>query len=111
MMRHERERRGTVLLIVILTGLVCAIASYGMLQAGMSQSRHVRFWQNRTDARYLAEAALVIAREILWTNPNWNGGTVNIDSDGNGTLDFPVLVTVANSANRKTLRATVDTGL
>ena len=102
MRRAATNQQGAALLIVFFMALICAIASYAILAASMAQSYHARFWRQRTDARYLAEAGMVLARERLLANPNYTGGTEVIDGVG-------VRITVAGAANtRQTISAAVN---
>jgi len=82
-----RDERGAALGLVIVSALVCSIASYYILRLAVSQSMGANFFQGRIQSRYLAEAALVIATQKLSTDPTWCGGPVQIDTNGNGALD------------------------
>jgi Tfp pilus assembly protein PilX len=108
--RPERER-GAVLVIVMISALVAAIVAYAELFVSASQAKHARFYRERTDARYLAEAAIVIAREKLFNEaatpfpPGCPPGgtqtvTEHVDVNGNGVstdlVDRAVEVTVTN---------------
>ncbi len=110
-MRHIVDNaRGAVLGITIMTALICGIAAYAVLQASVSEARHTKFMRGRTEARYLAEAAIVIAREKLWNEaampypPGCTGGAIGttlstpeaVDTDGDGVGDINVGVTVTN---------------
>jgi len=113
-LRHDR---GSVLGITIMTALICGIAAYAVLQASISEARHSRFTKERIEARYLAEAAIVQAREMLWRNPATclTNANVPIDTNGDGLPGSPatepaVQVTITNcgAGNRHTITARAD---
>ncbi len=113
-----RNDRGAVLGITIMTALICGIAAYAVLQASVSEARHTKFMKGRVGARYLSEAALIIAKEKLWNEattpypPGCAAGgmmtmTELVDTNGDGTGDTPVNVTITNcgAGNQHTIAA------
>ncbi len=118
MRNNLRNSRGAVLGITIMTALICGIAAYAVLQVSVSEARHTKFMKGRVGARYLSEAAIVIAKEKLWNEATTPyppgcaaGGTMttteSVDTDGNGVGDTNVNVTVTNcgSGNRHAVTA------
>ena len=91
-----RDQRGAALGIVIVTALICGVAAYTVLFMASSATRRGRMFHARTRAHYLAEAGLVVAMQRLWVNPDYCSGTEFVDTDGDGTGDTPVTVTVTN---------------
>jgi len=85
------------LALVIVIALLCSLAAYVLLMAAVTEVRRAKYFRERTRARYLAEAALVIAMEKLWGNPTYCGGTEFVDTDGNGLGETPVVVTASGS--------------
>ena len=104
-----RNRQGAALVLVVVIALLCAIAAYVVLMAAVSGARMARVYRERTEARHLAEAALVIAMEKLWVNPNYCGVSESVDTNSDGTGDTAVPITVTNcgAGNAHTLKATV----
>lgn len=104
------NQRGAILGILIPAALVSAIAAYAVLQASVSEARHAAFVRGHVEARYLSEAAIVIARQKLWdeaTTPypaGCTGGNIgtdmvaveSVDTNGDGTGDVNINVTVTN---------------
>lgn len=95
--------------MVMLLALVASAGAYAAVMTAYSQIRTSRLWRERTKARYLAEAALVIAQQRLWLSPGYCGGTVQVDTNGDQVGDTPVAVTVSNcgAGNRHEIRARV----
>lgn len=92
-----RSNRGAILVFVMGTALVCAIAAFTVLLMAVSNARHARSTRERVKARYLAEAGQVYARERLWTEPAYcPGAPVTLDTDGDGVADTPVAITITN---------------
>ena len=107
----RRHSQGAVLGVVIITALVCSIAAYAVLMIAVSRAKHAKFFRARTQARYLAEAAIVMAREQLWATPAWCGGTVLVDTNGDQLGDKSVGVTVTPCPGpgvRSVIQATVN---
>ena len=104
-----RNTRGVALGITIVTALLCAIAAYVVLLAATSEARRAKFFRERTEARHLAEAALVFVMQRLWDDPNFCPATVSVDTNGDGTGDttVPVTVTSCGAGNSHTLQAKV----
>ena len=115
--------RGVALGIVVVIALVCAVAAYVVLMAATSEARRAKFFRERTEARHLAEAGLVVAMQKLWNEsvtpypPGCPAGgtataTEAVDTNGNGVdaSDPTVAVTVVNCGvgNQHTLQATVS---
>ena len=116
-MKHEE---GFALVAAMATALLCSIAAFAVLFMATSQARLGWLYQGRAEARYLAEAGLVIATQKLMADPNYcpggvctrdpadpiNGSGINcegperVDTNGDGdTLDpedAVVAVTVTN---------------
>jgi len=113
--RLLRTDRGAALLIFVMTTAVLAsIGAYATLFTAANQARLGQFSQGRGDARYIAEAGVVIAMERLWRNPNYPNAlcatdppntprdtTEYVDINNNGVAsagdgDAVVTVTVTN---------------
>ena len=93
----NHEKRGAFLIAMALISAVTGgIAAWSVLFVATAQARQAGLFRERTDARYLAEAGLVIARERLWASPAYCGGTESVDINGDGTGDVNVAVTVTN---------------
>lgn len=100
------NERGAALAFIIVTGLVASVVAYSLLFMATSQARQARVIPDRMEARYVAEAGLVIALERLQSDSTYAsqarcpGGTQDVtlteqvDVDGNGTGETPVEVTV-----------------
>ena len=76
--------------IAMMTALVAAIFAYTILALAVSQGRQARFFRNRTSARYVAEAGLMVAQAHMTTDvtyANYCGETRWIDANGNGVSD------------------------
>ncbi len=92
---RTRCERGMILLgMALVTAVAAAIVTFGLLFASVSESRQSAVLSRRTQARYLTESALVIARERLWQDPTWCAGPVGLDTDGDGLPDRTVAVTL-----------------
>ena len=65
-----RGPRGAVLIVVMVTAFLIAIAIYTTLFLAISQARYAVFYRSRTQARYAAEAGLVWAQQRLWQTPS-----------------------------------------
>jgi Tfp pilus assembly protein PilX len=64
-MQKRKRVSGAILAIVILTALIASLAAYGILIFAMGHARRSAAIQARMQARYVAEAGLVIAMEHL----------------------------------------------
>lgn len=102
-----RTQRGAALAIVLLLALIGSIAAYGALMLAMSGARHAEFSAERTQARYVAEAGLVIALHKLWNDPFYCGGPETVTVAG---APMSVEVTASDCAPDapKVLSATVS---
>lgn len=108
-MRSHRDgrawkRRGAVLVVVVATALLSAVAVYTIMLITLSQARQATFFQDRAVSVNKAEGALVWAQQQLWTNPALCGPQTT------PTLIFdpPVTVNITNCAGPvRTLTATV----
>ena len=112
MRKRLESTRGAILAIVIATAFMASIAAYAALLIASSQARQGAFARGRTEARYLAEAGLVIAMQQLAANPAYCGATERVDTNWDGVAnasDPQVVVTVTSCGanNAHTLRATV----
>jgi len=99
------NQRGIVLGIVIISSIVFAVAAYAVLAVASSKMQLAQFDRQRIRMRYAAESGLAIAYQRLFADPNYpptcvpsNPATVTIpvDTDGNGTDDTDVAVTISN---------------
>ena len=103
------HQRGAILGIVVIIAFICAVSVYSLLFIASSETRRARYFRDRTEAHYVAEAAMVIAREKLWGEaitpypPGCPpGGTLTtlepVDTNSNGIdpSDPTVPVTVTN---------------
>lgn len=106
------KQRGAVLGIAVLSAVVGSFAAYALLMLALVRARQAQFSiAGRPKARYLAEAALVVARAKLWGEdvipypdptsscmvPGSDAvATEDIDTDGDGLGDTQVDVTVTN---------------
>lgn len=101
------NQRGAVLGIVVLIAIIGSIAAYTVLMLSVAGARQSLLATRRTQARYLAEAAMVVAMQQLWAEavtpypgacvPGTDAVTTELlDTDGDGTGDAPVEVTVTN---------------
>jgi hypothetical protein len=105
--------RGIALGVVLLMAIVFTIAAVGLLALALSAGKRNRVvFGDRLEARYAAEAGIVFAMQQLWFNQNYpdancgpglpNRGktmtdaSLNIDVDGDGTAETPVMITVTN---------------
>lgn len=88
------RRRGVALFLATLIALICSLAGITMLSVAVSHIKRTQSWHLRARARYLAEAALVLARERLWANPDYCGGAESLDTDGDQLGDTPVTITM-----------------
>ncbi len=95
MLSRLSGQKGYVLGMAIILSFIFAIASYGNLMLAISQGDHTRIRRAHPNARYAAEAGVVIARERLILNANdcgpLSGGgdgdwTQQVDSNGDNAL-------------------------
>lgn len=93
------DNKGAALGVALMLAVIGGIIAYGALYVAISQAQHARFYQERSKARYVAEAAQVIARERLWALGNYKGSLEPIDINGNGidATDPLVLIQVFNT--------------
>lgn len=82
------------MLLTTLMSIIVMLAGLAMLTLATSQIKRSQAWHSRMRARYLAEAALVLARERLWVNPDYCGGAESLDTDGDQLGDTPVTITM-----------------
>ena len=91
-----QERGAALFGTAVATAIVSSIAAYAALTIAMSQARQGKVLHERPRTHYAAEAALVVAQERLWRNPNDCAGapiggtaqvTQGIDTDGTGGAD------------------------
>ena len=115
-MNRLRHNRGSALGMVIITGVVFAIAAFSVLTMSFSGASHPAGTPQSFQARYAAEAGLVWAYERLWLDPNYPASscvtgpctaactdTIPIDTDGNGPLPATnVNITVTNCGPNNT---------
>ena len=107
-MRHNE--RGAVLGIVLLSSLVFSIASLAMLSMATSHTQASRHEADKLRARYAAEAGLVRAMEKLWNDPTYCGEAWSIDTNGDGTAETTINITVTNcgAGSNQTISARVS---
>lgn len=101
------------MLLTTLVMIICTLAGITMLTVAVSHIKRTQFWYLRNRARYLAEAGLVLARERLFVNPDYCGGTEMLDTNGDAIGDTAVTITmsgcVANGLyDRSEIRAKVS---
>ena len=113
--RLLRTNHGAALLVFVMTTAVLAsIGAYATLFTAANQARLGQFSQGRGDARYIAEAGVVIAMEQLWRDPTYPNAacatdppntsrstTEYVDINNNGVAtagdgDAKVTITVTN---------------
>ena len=99
------DQKGAVLGLAILTALIGSIASYAMLASAMSQAHHAKFFRDRTRARYLAEAGVVIAQQRLLANPSYTAVNEPVDVDGDSAPDVQLTVSNLGVGNSKQIDA------
>ena len=106
-MRHNE--RGMVLGIVLLSSIVFSIASLAMFTLAMSHTQASHHETEKLRARYAAEAGLVRAMEKLWNDPAYCGEAWSIDTNGDGTAETTMTITVTNcgAGNTRTISAKV----
>ena len=96
---------------VLILAVVSSIAAYGALMVASSQARQGTVLGTRFRARYAAEAGIVIAQAKLWRDPAYCPAAAPepIDTDGNGSADTTVELTVTNcgAGNAHEVRAKV----
>lgn len=102
------SRKGIALYLTIMVALIGALAGLTMLTVAISHIKRSQFWHQRGRARYLAEAGLVLARERLFIDPDYCGGTESLDTNGDQVGDTPVTIGISNcgEGNRHEIRAT-----
>ncbi len=87
MLTHINNQKGSAIWVTLGVAIVCAIAAYGALFTAQSVARRTQFYQERTKARYAAEAGYVWATDQLWTlGPRWlaGGGTISVPGSVGG---------------------------
>jgi hypothetical protein len=86
--------------MVFIIALLFSLVAYANILLAVSQTRQTQFRRSRASARAVAEAGYIIAKERLWVNPDYCGGTQLIDSNADGILtpgvDLAVLITVTS---------------
>lgn len=111
------DERGLALGVVLIMTILFSVAAYGIVAFTQGGVQRSAVNVDRLRARYAAEAGLVYASQRLWIDPNYPaaccapaGGcqgatqtdTRPLDTDGNGTNETNVLITVTNcGANRQ----------
>ena len=113
-MRLGAEHGVVLLGVALVMAIASAIVAFSLLFAAVSESRQSTVLSRRTQARYLAESALVVARERLWQDPTWCGGPVAIDTTGDGTGIKTVVITLnppCTSPGAENQRRTVNAGI
>lgn len=99
--------RGFILMMTIGLTLLCAVASYAIMEVAVSQAHHGQYYVRRTQARYAIDAATVWTMQQLWQNPAYCG-TTQTGSDGmvtkviNGTT-VEVTITNCGTDDQKTI--------
>ena len=102
-----RGERGMALGIVILSAIAFTAAAFAVLMMSWGRTQASEFQEDRLRARYAAEAGLVRAMQRLWNEatvpypPGCAAGATGTDSlpfdtNGDGTDDATVMVTVTN---------------
>ena len=69
MLTRIDNQRGSAIWVTLGVAIVCAVAAYGALFTAQSVARRTQFHQERTRARYAAEAGYVWAMDQLWSFP------------------------------------------
>ena len=114
------EERGVTLAAVIITALIFAIAAFALLNMVLSQVQRAEGSLARQRAAYAAESGLVWATQRLCRDPNYPSAgpsstcitpsscttcntagsqasdRLSLDTDGNGSLETQVNITVTN---------------
>ena len=98
-MTSLRQNRGSALGMVIITGVVFAIAAFAMLTMSFSGASHPAGTPQSFRARYAAEAGLVRASEQLWINSAYCGETW---AAAQSQLPYAVVITVTNCGANNT---------
>ncbi len=103
-MKILSNRSGMVLGMSIVLAVLFALVAYSNLLLAISQAEQTRFFKAHPNAKYAAEAGVVIARERLMVNANYCGPggtgtwTQQVDSDGDGAItaaDLNVQITLS----------------
>jgi hypothetical protein len=102
-----RTERGAALSIAVITAILCAIGAYVVLMMATAQARHGKFFRQRNEARYVAEAGTVLAMQKLWNNPAYCGGPETVATPG-GTTGVTVSVTNCGATNAHTISVGVS---
>lgn len=110
------NQRGAVLGIVLVLAFICSVSAYVVMFLASAEALRNRVFPDRTEARYLAEAGMVLAMQRLWANPTtYCSGTEYIDINGDGTASalsgepaVTVTVTPCGAANVHQLQTTVS---
>ena len=65
------QNRGIVLSAVLILSIIFGLAAYADLMLAMNVSKKRKFWKERMNARYAAEAGVVYAKQIIWIDKRW----------------------------------------
>ena len=76
-MRGSNEQ-GIALVIVIVIGVLMAIAAFAVLMMSINRARVGGLFERRAVAFHAAEGGAVLAMQRLWVNPAYCGGPENI---------------------------------
>lgn len=93
--RRFQARRGAILVVVIVTALLSAVAVYTIMLMTLSQARQATFFQDRAAAVNAAEGAIVWAQQKLMADETFCAGPGNDPPSAMFTPPTTVDVTIA----------------
>lgn len=109
---HAARRRGTVLILFMLSLLLLSLTVGVLIRAAVTQRRLVRSDLSLVQADWLVHSAAMRAAQNLKTNPDYSGETWEIAADAIGQPDAAVaeiqVATDPASESRRLVTITVN---